>query len=302
MQQSHLPDIQTRFLNVIDGLRLTCFQPDPTNTEHRVLFFGGSTVFCGEVADCSTLPSQLQRHLRQRFPSWSVENWGEPGATLSNRLSWLDAAAPESTDVVVFWFGVNDCGWKHHQRRYPSPAPIRLLRAIYTGLQVALGPKTIRGSNKSIWRRILLAVFREFVTRIYAPALASTALREHDACLNRLARRAEPNQTFHLILQPSRAGSSLDADVRELRRHSAVSLYEALAARFYRDVRHTHRSPRRPAITFWDLSNEGSRSPAFFFDDCHLTARGNELVAHRLLDHLAAVTNEPPRIAGPADD
>ena len=53
-----LGDFDGSYINIEDGHRITTGSTD--RREKRILVFGGSTIFCGEVPDSMTVPSRLQ--------------------------------------------------------------------------------------------------------------------------------------------------------------------------------------------------------------------------------------------------
>ena len=100
-------DFQGRFINIADQRRRTTDQPE--TWDHRVLLFGGSTVFDQEVADQDTLASCLQRALNQRpGPRYRVENYGTPAMIARQQTERLADTPLEPGDVVLFYDGVND--------------------------------------------------------------------------------------------------------------------------------------------------------------------------------------------------
>ena len=101
-----------------EGLRITTDQPpDPRG---RVLIFGGSTTFCGEVTDDLTSSSFLQRRLNQRGSNIIVENHGLSAATSTDRVVALkNVKNLSSGDIVIFYIGVNEAGMGFNQRDKP---------------------------------------------------------------------------------------------------------------------------------------------------------------------------------------
>ena len=100
------------------GLRVTTDQP--LSTRGRVLIFGGSTTFCGEVSDRLTHPSILQRLLNDRKSELIVENYGKSAATANDRVTVLKSIDDLSeSDIVIFYVGVNESGVGFIQRDLP---------------------------------------------------------------------------------------------------------------------------------------------------------------------------------------
>lgn len=100
-------DFLGRFINVRNGQRQTTDQPEAF--EHRLLLFGGSTVFCSTVPDADTLASCLQRALNATpGPRYRVENYGTPAMIARQQTERLAATPLQPGDVVVFYDGFND--------------------------------------------------------------------------------------------------------------------------------------------------------------------------------------------------
>ena len=117
------------------GLRVTTDQP--SSTVGRILIFGGSTTFCGEVEDKDTFPSQLQRSILSTGFNMRVENYGKSAATATDRVEVLrDISDLSANDVVVFYIGVNEAGVGFTQRDVPVQF-IRKVPELGTALQKA---------------------------------------------------------------------------------------------------------------------------------------------------------------------
>lgn len=100
-------DFQGRFIHIENGCRRTTGQPE--SFDHRVLLFGGSTVFGQEVPDADTLATCLQRALNETSgPRFRVENYGSPAMIACQQTDRLAHTPLQSGDIVVFYDGVND--------------------------------------------------------------------------------------------------------------------------------------------------------------------------------------------------
>lgn len=97
--------------------RTTTNQPNSFTNE--ILCYGGSTTFCMEMADSHTWCSVLQRRLLdQNYSQYRVRNLGIPGTPgLERIMTFKLTTKPQKDDVVVFFFGDNDSGWKQYGRR-----------------------------------------------------------------------------------------------------------------------------------------------------------------------------------------
>jgi len=102
----------------VRGLRVTTDQPSAPSG--RILIFGGSTTFCGEVSDRFAYPSVLQRFLNDRKSGLSVENYGKSAATATDRVEVLKSIDDlNKDDIVIFYVGVNESGVGFIQRDLP---------------------------------------------------------------------------------------------------------------------------------------------------------------------------------------
>jgi lysophospholipase L1-like esterase len=100
-------DYRGRNFNVVKGQRVTAFQPG--QYQNVIYVLGGSTVYCSEVPDEFTLPSQLQRVCNEQLgPRCRVENFGTTAVTLAQQVERLRTLALAPGDHVVFYDGVND--------------------------------------------------------------------------------------------------------------------------------------------------------------------------------------------------
>lgn len=100
-------DYAGQWFNVRDAKRTT--PGVPQQASRRVLVFGGSTVYCSEVPDQLTLPSQIQARLEESAPGrFAVENFGVTSVNSSQQLERLRTMTLRPDDLVVFFDGVND--------------------------------------------------------------------------------------------------------------------------------------------------------------------------------------------------
>ena len=132
------------------GLRNTTDQPSIHSG--RILIFGGSTTFCGEVSDRLTYPSELQRILNDRNSGLLVENYGKSAATATDRVQVLKSIDDlDKNDIIIFYVGVNESGVGFVQRDLP------------VGLISKLPELGNALKNMSEYSRIADILFRKFV-------------------------------------------------------------------------------------------------------------------------------------------
>lgn len=102
-----LDDFQGDYIKIQSGRRLTVGSTGIR--QKRVLVFGGSTVFCAEVPDLMTIPSQLQKLILNKKFDTDVLNYGIPGIRIENQFRILETMQDLGPgDLVVFYDGIND--------------------------------------------------------------------------------------------------------------------------------------------------------------------------------------------------
>ena len=100
-------DFHGKFYNVDKGLRRTTGQPSAFR--HRVLIFGGSTMYNAEVPDEFTAATSLQRLFEQAFPgAYRVVNYAVDSANARQQLQRLKSVDVAPGDLVVFYDGDNE--------------------------------------------------------------------------------------------------------------------------------------------------------------------------------------------------
>ena len=102
-----LKDFDGDYINIENGRRVTT--DSKGLRQHRVLVFGGSTIFCAEVPDSMTIPSQLQKLVLENGYEFDVINYGISGIRIENQFAILKTVIDlGADDTVVFYDGVND--------------------------------------------------------------------------------------------------------------------------------------------------------------------------------------------------
>jgi len=101
-------DFSGQYINIQNGYRKTT--GNPPLADHRIWFYGGSTVICLEVPDEYTLPSQFSR-LANSLTGYKFEilNAGASSITIKHQLNKLLADSDiKKGDIVIFMDGLND--------------------------------------------------------------------------------------------------------------------------------------------------------------------------------------------------
>jgi len=102
-----LNDFPGSYIKIESGRRLTVGSTGLR--PKRLLVFGGSTIFCAEVPDSMTVPSQLQQIANDNKFEIDVLNYGIPGIRIENQLRILETIGDLGPkDIVVFYDGIND--------------------------------------------------------------------------------------------------------------------------------------------------------------------------------------------------
>ena len=253
-------DFARRHINVVGGLRRT--EPVPAISKRRIVAFGGSTTFCGEVPDALTWPSQLARRVLDR--EIEVINAGYSGAKLANRVKafeGLDLA--NSGDVAIFFVGDNDAviGSQANQVVGPLARWPRLRRLI----EVTLSWSNLGG----------IALDRSQQLSFEITASSEAAI---DLFRNSLARAEEValanNVRLLVVLQPSRV-----IETRTAWGTSNESIEESYIASFRDFYRLLIDSPE-----FQDRIVDGTRifdslTESPYLDFVHVQEDGNEAIA-----------------------
>lgn len=100
-------DFSGKYINIKSDRRLTTDQPQ--FYRNKIYIFGGSTVFCNEVPDGSTIASALQRAVNYIYPNtYRVENLGATSVVASQQLERLKTIKLNKSDLVIFFDGAND--------------------------------------------------------------------------------------------------------------------------------------------------------------------------------------------------
>ena len=100
-------DFDGDYIKIRDGRRVTTGSTGLR--KKRILVFGGSTIFCGEMPDSLTVPSQLQAMLLADGIDADVLNFGIQGIRIENQFKILKSVPKlGDDDIVIFYDGVND--------------------------------------------------------------------------------------------------------------------------------------------------------------------------------------------------
>jgi lysophospholipase L1-like esterase len=95
----------------VGGIRKTDYNPAPDNSNLKTIYlFGGSTMAGNAVTDNETIPSYLAKILNNPAPRYQVVNYGQFGYNFDQELQFLllQLKAGKKPDIVIFYDGCND--------------------------------------------------------------------------------------------------------------------------------------------------------------------------------------------------
>ena len=277
------------------GMRVT-FRGATEAPERTIAFFGGSTTWGTGADDNRTIPSEFVK----MNPEYLGYNFGETGYVAHQSLNvflerYFEGFRP---DVVVFYDGVNDVwnkcrselGPYSHSREYKIRTALR---------------ESGSGSGESFWVTVLpIRNFIEKSIRVFGNRTSAEA--DYYDC-HKDPKKAEQiarvllsdwlivknlvesyGGTFVPILQPVIYFSDTKADhlqLSESLKWQYDTLYPLIIELMKREFPEL-------AGNFMDLQNALDRDEYFYIDWCHLSPNGNQLVAERISQGIAARTGK----------
>jgi len=282
-------DFSGKYFHSRDGVRVTTDQPD--GAQRRILIFGSSTVYSSEVPDSLTISSLLQRKLNAGgFQRIAVFNYGLSAVTTEQILDRLRNTELKTNDIVVFYHGAQD---------------------IYQGVLLGRVDNNILDENRRspllIKALFQLAKYSYFAQYLYLRMEEnfSYAHLQDSAAVDRAAEatavRVRKNVEAAAKYTQQRGGRFLDAlepTIFTLAHHGEAE--ENLARRGGKQWRalaiaFTAGYPKlRDAFAGVDFPHEDWSSA---FDDigipihldfCHVTERGNEAIAVKIMNALTS--------------
>jgi hypothetical protein len=294
-------DFHGTYFNVQDGMRSTTDQP--ASWDHRVLVFGGSTVFDQEVPDQYTLPSCLQRLLNQQSgPRYRVENYGTPSMIAHQQTERLLRSPLQPGDMVVFYDGVNDVLRTIYNGQPEGPyragfnndGGVRKL----SGVQAWLYPLCFRLKDYSY---VVTLLFRGMDSP--RPAVLvdeSTLSRNLDAAeagyleaLTQARDYAEAHRArFVHVLQPQLFSRPRHSTYEKKILHNDLLTYPGLDQAYavgYPRLRQAARTAASAGMLHVDASDSldaRREGEEFYFDFCHVNHAANERLARQICEHV----------------
>lgn len=297
-------DYQDEYFNIHRGVRRTTgsMWTSDLGAPVRLVMIGGSTVYCSEVPDGFTLPSQFQSHLSAEPETRRiiVENYGVTTVHSKQeleRLEW-EVAQGRIPQVAVFYNGVND-----------------IIQGIYNASPQGTIQATEEGYRHSL--RFRMAEHSAAAELVFfgragrmPPLHGAGGMPPHLADADRVAELAietadayEANMRqafdlcqklgirFFLFLQPN----TCSIRSRPLTEHEQSMLDEGFAGiriafeAGYPLLQDRVRNLQASGIQAFDISDclDANREPVFL-DFCHIESDGNGIVAEAIHDRIAA--------------
>ncbi len=243
---------------------------DSHDKEIKVYLLGGSTVFGIESPDSLTSSSALQRIANSNGIPLRVINCGANGVGVANRVAMLEDLLIDEKSILCFVFGTNDTGWFDRNSgklvHHVVSLPLRVLRF---GVECSSVFASFLYDKVSSW---FLRPFSENAVNSAIEALT----RANEYCIGHSAKMIA-------VLEPNL-----------YTRRFAPSAETELHTRFSRDL-------KTCILESYKLYEEWIRVVSFgssatgvfdecmypvFFDWCHLSPRGNELIAKFVFEEM----------------
>ena len=258
------------------GLRTTTNQP--ASAMGRILIFGGSTTFCGEVPDDMTPSSILQRRLNDRGAKRRVENFGKNAATSIDRVMVLEGVDDLSRgDIVIFYVGINEAGVGFTQKLQPAGI-ISMIPEIGTGIE--------RMGNYS---RIANVLYRKFVfgSIVVSEQSKLDAIQQFQKSMDDAKVITDKAGAFLVpVLQANlftrNPSTAYDNELGKLYGSELSVVMRDMYARF------------RPVVSTYEYHGDATAvmnnlEPSPYYDWMHINVEGNKRIAEYLEKHLVAL-------------
>ncbi len=192
-----LKNLNGKYIKIRDFRRVTTGSTGLR--QKRILIFGGSTIFCGEMPDSLTVPSQLQKIVLDNAFDFDVLNFGIPGTRIEQQFKYLTSITNLGPDdIVVFYDGVNDLNkvYELGLELRNNQAPWRQINKLFSELE-----------NRSWFIRYLaptVYVESRGIGQDFLSSQAKQLIVENWFAFDKLARTYVENKgaTFVHILQP----------------------------------------------------------------------------------------------------
>jgi hypothetical protein len=290
-------DYRGGYIRIEAGCRATTDQPD--GFAHRVLLFGGSTIFNQEVPNEQTIASCLQRLLNARpGPRWRVENHGCPSMIARQQTERLLRTPLAPGDVVVFYDGVNDVYYPVYNGNargwLPGDGHDGGARRL-SPLQRRLYPLCVRfHGHSAVARRLLERMDGRPPDNVRGDAALARNLdaaeEGYRAALVRAQQYARDRQgRFVHFLQPNLFTVARRSPYEERLRRNELKQLPGLDRAYAAGYPRLRRAVEKAGVESFDLTgtlDERAAGEEFFLDFCHANHAASERIAREVLDRL----------------
>jgi hypothetical protein len=301
-------DCTGRYCNVRSGKRRTTYQP--AVWKHRLLLFGGSTLFSQEVPDRWTVASCLQRLLNQQpGQRWLVENYGTCSMCAAQQTERLQQIQVRAGDLVVFYDGVNDVVYPIYNANpggwHPGDAHDGGVYRL-SALQRWLYPLCLAHKKHSATARLLLrALEHQLPHNVADHATFKHNLRAAEkgfrkALLEAHQTAARLGARFVHFLQPNlftmNHRSCYERRLLENDLQTLPGLDQAFALG-YPSLRAAIHIAAGEGVRSFDLSevlDERAQEEEFYLDFCHVNHAANARIAQAIFERTRSQTHAEP--------
>ena len=256
-------------------------------------FFGGSTIWGFGSSNIGTIPSIYARKKKSQ-----VFNFGEQGWVSRQSLNQLISALGDEhyPEVIIFYSGVNDIGvgCAVENKNVPFHSRQNKISAL---IKYDLG---IINLNKTI--KFLLEPYSKLKGKL---SKTKSSISSSFDCLkdekkanlisNHLVNNwysayliSKANQIkFFAILQPYNHSPSNYIKVNRPAEIQSIKYYDKIYPLIKNKVKEKCLLDKEFCSIFVDGSKWINANSNYFFDDCHLTEEGNEVIADRIISLTA---------------
>lgn len=266
------------YISFDGNLRKTAYQPE--NYVNTVYIFGGSTVYCFEVPDEYTLPSQMQLAFNRQFGEhYKVVNMGKSAIGVAEQWERLQKVNLIQGDIVIWFDGYNEI---RNTQRIEAYTPQNLLersmiyRKLISPIITRGLPNSFKNTGEQAYQNIMA----------YVP-LAAAYAKAHDAAF------------FHFI-QPSLYTLNAPNAYESALLQNYAQNYQGWLKLFthgYERLLEANQNLADQGIFSVDLTDaldhhQRTHTNELFIDDIHVNHYGNEMLASAMMLHLADIIEE----------
>jgi lysophospholipase L1-like esterase len=264
--------------------------PDENHHKVTILFLGGSTTECNEVAEELRFPTVVQRRLREAGLDVAASNAGVRGhTTLDSINALLNRRGFRQADIIVMMENINDRLRLGIQGDYRA----RLGNASPSSARAVLG--ALSGILETAWDFMVYRSNTRFLLRYWSNQAAAWREETHDGEVSErsidlyehavLQNREKFKENVELFVNIVRTLGK-----RPVLMTQPLGRYSYGQSVFNEIIRGV---ARRDELTLIDLDGamDQKRNWAFLYDNIHLNNRGSQFVGELIASSLAPLVN-----------